>query len=383
MGLACRLTKFFKAVEEKGCSVKIISGYRSAGTQARTCASICGNPNGCSGSCGRPGTSCHQYGLAVDVSGPCIGWMRMAAPQFRLVFPYKGQHIQCAEHNVAYCGHGKWKACDGSLPINPDLSGLPAPSDVSSDYFSAPPGGNPNITDDGVKAPMSQSSPLAPLTNALRNILNPQQQQQTPKATTTAEQTPPSLGIVNSTPFPAGTCATQYRCLQSAIYYRAGTCVDSVYQQCAYGCADTVRCATATSTATTTVSENTPSVTPNPELDRLLENLGQATTTTGPVGTAVTVVSPGSLRALGTEAGVIAPSVPTELPEFTPSVVPENTPQSAPETFTGASAYQEQSAQRRSTWSALLLNMQGALERVLVALQPFRGRYPGTPYYGE
>lgn len=369
MALACRLTKFFKAVEEKGCSVKIISGYRSAALQGSMCGS------GRSG-CAAAGRSCHQYGLAVDVSGSCIDWMRMAAPQFKLGFPYYGQHIQCSEHRVAACSP-QTPPCDGSAAINPDLSALPPPSDVPNNYFSPPPGGNPNITDDGVRPP-SQQSPLAPLTNAIRNLLNPPQQpQQTPQqASSTTQQVAPSLSIVNSTAFPAGTCPTQYRCLNSAIYYRSGTCIDSVYQQCAQGCANSTMCATATSTATTTPDTSTEApFTPSPELDQLLESLGQTSATSAPVGRAITIISPGSLRTLGTEARVIAPGVSSELPEMVPVVLTPDQIIPAEQTFSQAPQYT--SAQQRSTWSALLGNMEVALQRVLTALQPFRGRYPG------
>ncbi len=373
MALACRLTKFFKAVEEKGCSVKIISGYRSAAKQSSMCGA------GRTG-CAAGGRSCHQYGLAVDVASSCIGWMRAAAPQFKLGFPYYGPHIQCAEHRVAACSP-QTPPCDGSAAINPDLSNIPPPNQIPNTYFSPPQGGNPNITDDGIKPPTSQSSPLAPLTNAIRNLLNPQPQQQpAQQPATTTPQTPPSLGTVNSTPYPAGTCATQYHCVSTAIYYRAGTCVDSVYQQCPYGCANSQACATATSTATTTSdTTNTPTVTSNPELDRLLENLGQATTTTGPVGTVVSVVSPGSLKDLGTQAGVIAPSVSPQLPDMTPVTVLEQAPVPATQTFSPTPTYETGTSQR-SVFSAALGDMQIALQRLLIFLQPFRGRYPGEVY---
>lgn len=51
---------------------KVLSGYRSDSEQADACRHVCGNPNGCPGTCAKPGTSNHRYkaypGGAVDVS---------------------------------------------------------------------------------------------------------------------------------------------------------------------------------------------------------------------------------------------------------------------------------------------------------------------------
>ncbi len=129
--LACRLFKFFEATKAKGCTVKIISAYRSAQQQEDMCGT------GRSG-CAAAGRSCHQYGLAVDVQTSCIGWMRAAAPQFQLVFPYYGQHIQCAEHPVAACSTNT-KPCNGGVKITPDLSRIPNPSQIPDSYFVPPP----------------------------------------------------------------------------------------------------------------------------------------------------------------------------------------------------------------------------------------------------
>lgn len=159
--LACRLTKLFKAAEERGCSVKIISGYRSAQLQEDMCGA------GRSG-CAPAGASCHQYGLAVDVTSACIGWLRAAAPQFQLVFPYYGDHIQCAEHPRASCSP-QTQPCNGGIKIMPDLTRIPRPDQVPNTYFVPPaavqnPFSNPNT-------PFMQPPPPPPV---------PPQQQQTP-----------------------------------------------------------------------------------------------------------------------------------------------------------------------------------------------------------
>lgn len=51
---------------------QVTSGYRSVADQREACRHVCGNPNGCPGTCAKPGTSNHQGkaypGGAVDVS---------------------------------------------------------------------------------------------------------------------------------------------------------------------------------------------------------------------------------------------------------------------------------------------------------------------------
>lgn len=55
-----------------GWNGRVTSGYRSVADQREACRHVCGNPNGCPGTCAKPGTSNHQYTSfprgAVDVS---------------------------------------------------------------------------------------------------------------------------------------------------------------------------------------------------------------------------------------------------------------------------------------------------------------------------
>ncbi|MEY4747647.1 MAG: D-alanyl-D-alanine carboxypeptidase [Candidatus Parcubacteria bacterium] len=128
-GLACRLSKLIQAFAAKGCQIRITSAYRSAQQQQDMCGA------GRSG-CAPAGRSCHQYGLAVDISSNCTAQLRSylgtrnssapGAQQFKLHFPYYGDHIQCIENAVAACSPST-KPCDGSTPINPDLSTVPSP----------------------------------------------------------------------------------------------------------------------------------------------------------------------------------------------------------------------------------------------------------------
>lgn len=131
--LACRLTKLFEFAKQNGCEFKINSAFRDERDQARACTNVCGNPSGCSKGCAPPGGSCHQYGLAIDVSGSgnCVTWLRKVSPQFELHFPYSGQHIQCKEHRVASCSRST-TSCNGSVQITSDPQNLSGPNASSA-----------------------------------------------------------------------------------------------------------------------------------------------------------------------------------------------------------------------------------------------------------
>jgi len=129
--LACRLSKMLEAMKGR-CNAKIISGYRSAGQQESMCGS------GRTG-CAPPGRSCHQYGLAVDLSTDCNRLLRQIAPQFQLGFPYYGIHVQCAEHKTA-SRSSCTGPCNGGIAINPDQNALAnagnySPSSALSNMF--------------------------------------------------------------------------------------------------------------------------------------------------------------------------------------------------------------------------------------------------------
>lgn len=123
---ACRLLKYFKALEQRGCRPKIINAYRSPQEQSNVCRQICGNPNGCGpgGGCARPGGSCHQYGIAADLSGATSGTGCAAgspgfAESMGLKIGYntdssdagKSGHIQCKEKRAASCKKGDENIC--------------------------------------------------------------------------------------------------------------------------------------------------------------------------------------------------------------------------------------------------------------------------------
>lgn len=57
-----------------GWTGTVTSGIRSDAAQRQACINVCGNPNGCAGTCAKPGTSNHRLqvfpGGAVDVTNP-------------------------------------------------------------------------------------------------------------------------------------------------------------------------------------------------------------------------------------------------------------------------------------------------------------------------
>ncbi len=91
---ACRLYRLIKDHPE----IKIISAYRSVATQAKLCG-----PRGKKHGCAPPGTSCHQYGLAVDTTHRySYSKMQSLLLPYKLHLAYSARgHIQCIEHQRA------------------------------------------------------------------------------------------------------------------------------------------------------------------------------------------------------------------------------------------------------------------------------------------
>lgn len=61
------LREAIRDCNDHGIHIEPVSTWRSCETQRATCVRICGNPNGCSGTCAKPGSSYHQIGVAVDI----------------------------------------------------------------------------------------------------------------------------------------------------------------------------------------------------------------------------------------------------------------------------------------------------------------------------
>jgi D-alanyl-D-alanine carboxypeptidase len=62
------MTSFRAAQQEAGVQIPVVQSYRSCHQQRIACRNICGNPNGCEGTCAPPGLSWHQLGEAVDIT---------------------------------------------------------------------------------------------------------------------------------------------------------------------------------------------------------------------------------------------------------------------------------------------------------------------------
>jgi hypothetical protein len=61
------MSGYLQAQRFAGRSIPVVESYRSCHKQALACVSICGNADGCSGRCAKPGTSYHQLGAAIDI----------------------------------------------------------------------------------------------------------------------------------------------------------------------------------------------------------------------------------------------------------------------------------------------------------------------------
>jgi hypothetical protein len=62
------MTAFRAAQQEAGVPIPVVESYRSCRQQRIACRNICGDANGCAGTCAPPGRSWHQLGAAVDIT---------------------------------------------------------------------------------------------------------------------------------------------------------------------------------------------------------------------------------------------------------------------------------------------------------------------------
>ncbi len=62
------MTAFRAAQQEAGVPIPVVQSYRSCRQQRIACKNICGDANGCAGTCAPPGKSWHQLGAAVDIT---------------------------------------------------------------------------------------------------------------------------------------------------------------------------------------------------------------------------------------------------------------------------------------------------------------------------
>lgn len=338
-GLACRLMKFMQFAETKGCPILISSAMRPV----QRC-----NPTG--GACAPQGSSCHQYGLAVDVSASpqCLNWIlatlgrKNAASPFGIHSAYAEhegyRHLQCVENLQASCSP-QTKGCGGDFTITPDTSGIPGPG-----------------------------TPTSAIANAVRSYVGTQPQIQ-PQPSLPTQSTPPTP--INATqPLPSQNqfCFPEYKCQGNALTYLNSTCSTQI-QQCTFGCRDGACLPSSNSTST---NENTNTATSTLSLLNSFANPTTATTTT--IGTStplslIWAISQGSQVSNATENAqqghVIAST----------SLINLN-PLGAQQTFTSGDlnggAPQTAALDQRSRFLAILDDMRKALVAALSYLRPFQ-----------
>jgi hypothetical protein len=103
LDVAAWMVPILKCARQNGWKGRVTSGYRDPARQRQACINVCGNPNGCPGTCAPPGESNHQTtaypGGAVDVSdrdgferamSRCGGKLRNALPKDRVHFSVSG-----------------------------------------------------------------------------------------------------------------------------------------------------------------------------------------------------------------------------------------------------------------------------------------------------
>lgn len=270
--LACRLTKLFEAAGQRGCQVRVISAYRSAQQQQNMCGA------GRSG-CAPAGKSCHQYGLAIDVSAACIPWLRQNAPQFGLTFPYYGDHIQCAEHRVASCSPST-QPCNGSLAITPNNVTSMAPLGLGDAFRRA-------IQPQQTQAPIQQALPQA--------------QQQGLQSAFSGTATGGTTGTVGTTQTDTsvGSAFTQNKPSQTS-----GTSTQDLLRSLAYS--------TSTETATTTSVRFVPIAIDTRDIGRLRPDEGaqQRLPQDGGIAYAPTTGAPNTFTSPDLNPGLYSPAAP-------------------------------------------------------------------------
>jgi len=276
---AVRAAKMLQAAQAAVGPFGINSAYRNA------CAQKSANP---AGFAGNPNGSMHTKGLAIDLIYPGGGtkndcssagykWIIANAKNYGIA-----QYSQVHSYVSGECNHventgtvnGGTGPGASQVPNTPPTSGAPFDSTVR-DIVTPPQQMNASACVTSVN-PLVVAQPGTVyqsqcLTNAQgqQQPLPPQQPPMAPQqpqlpaqpataapvttatTPTSATQTPPPLGVQNTTPLAAGTCAPQFYCSGTNYYYRNSTCVDQVYQSCPNGCsAGGTTCALPTQSAT-------------------------------------------------------------------------------------------------------------------------------------
>ncbi len=128
--LACRIAALMKSDPK----IKIIYGYRSIADQTAICGAS-GKAHGCA----KPGRSCHQRGLAADLSFPkeySRAYRQLLLSKYKLHLAYSsGAHVQCIEHKKASVSSCNFPCAKDGPSIDPNGSGPNATQFASQDSF--------------------------------------------------------------------------------------------------------------------------------------------------------------------------------------------------------------------------------------------------------
>lgn len=358
---ADKFLKELRAVDPRAC---IESAFRDEQQQADACVHVCGNSGGCPGKCAAPGTSYHQKGLAIDMTSSVSNQQLWElAAQSGLINPSSlhnsdPRHIQSSGNSTDCAG----------VSVPPGGSGLPFDQQARQALGMQPAPPPP-------PAPPAQPTPAStPAT--------------TPASTnpSSTQNTPPGIGSsLNTTPYPAGTCAPQTYCYQTDgnIYYRASTCVDQIYKQCSSGCTGLICNATSTASNTNPFLSDFSSNTGNGSTNGssgtstfdLIDFFANPTGVSTAVGTATPIDVNQAIQDTG-NAEVLGAAPPASALNGTPAggqtggLAPQQT-FTSPDLSNSPTSFNPQQA---STFQQILAQMQAVLSDMIPYVTPFGGR---------
>lgn len=239
--------RFLRFANDNGLNARITDAVRTYGEQQGACGRY--QAGGGIANCDMA-TAEHPKGIAIDSTSGNQPWMWANAPQFGLVY-YLGSrdsvhfvaltqssYAKLARNapNATVMAQAQQNLSRGGGCLTPGFT----PSSVGT------PGDGSGLPFDGAlrrtlgvppppPPPSYQSQPLQSL-------------QQNPSTQTQSQQSAPALDTLNTTAYPAGTCAPQTRCSEQDgnIYYRTSTCIDQKYLTCTNGCSGLTCNATST-----------------------------------------------------------------------------------------------------------------------------------------
>ncbi len=362
--------RFLKAYSDAKGPVYVVSAFRCGPNSPMSCDRTE------NGRAGGAGASNHQIGLALDVN-PANG-------DYGGMHAFAGANKQYGVHfRLGMRDRPHLEPIDKSSPSCDGVAGTPVGSGGFRD--PAPSGG---LSDQIRQALGMQQQPPPPPPPPPPPQMQPAQQSQPlstqPQLTAQSQtqQIPPPEDTINKTPYLAGTCNPQTRCVGNDVYYRATTCVDQLYKACTKGCEDAACNVTASADLLTdiqksgTLADITIEEKPIGSVYDLIGNYAD------PISTSIEPVGTVSEIALNSDT---SNDLVSETADTGPRILyPKNTanlPLSpSQQTFTSADLANSPSGyiKPQNTYAlSVLESMKGALQYALTLLKPFGGRIPG------